>query len=192
MVSTSSIKNLQETGKCPFQTLKIFVFEIKVVSKSFSKKLPRTKFEFKLFWRLCLPFPENSLNFVTQKLEKNWKIPFSNAQNIRFWAQGSFKTIFLRSFQWPNFDLNRCWCFVSLSQKMVSTLSLKNCKNLKISFSKCTEHSFLISRSLQNQFLKIFLWPTLNLSDLECFVSITKKLKNTLFKHSEHSLLSSR
>ena len=29
-----------------------------------------------------------------QKFAKSWKMPFSNAQNIRYWAQGSFKMIF--------------------------------------------------------------------------------------------------
>ena len=29
-----------------------------------------------------------------KKLQKNWKMTFSDAQNIRFWAQGSSKTIF--------------------------------------------------------------------------------------------------
>ena len=43
---------------------------------------------------LCLTFPENGFDFVTQKFVKNWKIPFSNAQNIRFWPKGSRKTIF--------------------------------------------------------------------------------------------------
>ena len=42
IVSTSSIKNLQKTEKCPFQTLRPFVFELKVASKPFSKKSPMT------------------------------------------------------------------------------------------------------------------------------------------------------
>ena len=44
MASTSSLKNLQETEKCPFQTLRTFGFELKVASKPFSKKPPTTKF----------------------------------------------------------------------------------------------------------------------------------------------------
>ena len=43
---------------------------------------------------LCLIFPENGFNFLTQKFQKNWKMPFSYAPNIRFWAERSFKTIF--------------------------------------------------------------------------------------------------
>ena len=53
-----------------------------------------TNFEFKRSWKLCLTFLENGFNFVTQKLAKNWKMLFLIAQNIRFWAKGSFKTIF--------------------------------------------------------------------------------------------------
>ena len=93
MVSTLSLKNLQKTENFPFQMLRIFVFQLKAASKLFSKKLPKANFEFKWSWRHCLAFPENGFNFVTQKFAKNWKMPFSNAQNIRFWAQGSFKTI---------------------------------------------------------------------------------------------------
>ena len=87
---------------------------------------------------------------------------------------------------------------------MVSTSSLKDCKKLKISLSKCLEHSFLISRSLQNYFLKSFLWPTWNFIRLESSLSLSQKwfqfrhskicekLKNVFFKRSEHSFLSSR
>ena len=94
MVSTLSLKNLQRFEKCTLQRLRTFVFELQVASKPFSKKLPMAKFWFKAFWMLCLTFPENGFNFVTQKFVKNWKMPFSNAHNIRFWAQGFSKTIF--------------------------------------------------------------------------------------------------
>ena len=93
-VSTSSLKTSQKTEKCPFQTLRTFTFELKVASKPFSKKLPITKFWFKQFLMFCLTFSENGFNLVTQKFVKNRKMLFSNAQNIRFWVQGSFKTIF--------------------------------------------------------------------------------------------------
>ena len=102
MVSTSLLKNLQKTEKRSFQTLKTFLFELEktflfeleVAPKSFSKKLPTTKFRFKTFWMLCLTYPENSFNSATQKLAKNWKMLYWNAHNIHFWAQRSFKTIF--------------------------------------------------------------------------------------------------
>ena len=94
MISTSSLKNLQKTEKCSIQTLTTFVFEPKVTSKPFSKKLPVNEFWFKEIWTLCLTFPEKDFNFVTQKYTKTWKMLFSNAQNIHFWAQSSFKTIF--------------------------------------------------------------------------------------------------
>ena len=43
-VSIPPLKNMQKTEKCPFQTLRTFVFELKLASKQISKKLPMTKF----------------------------------------------------------------------------------------------------------------------------------------------------
>ena len=95
MASTLSLKSFQKTEKCLFQTLTTFFFEPKVASKPFSKKLTTSKLWFKEIWTLCVTFPSNGFNFVTQKIAKTWKMLFSNGHNIRFWAQGSFKTIFL-------------------------------------------------------------------------------------------------
>ena len=81
---------------------------------------------------------------------------------------------------WPNFDLNHFCRFALLSHKMVSTLSLKICKKPKMSLSESSEHLFLISRSLQNHFLKSFLWPTLNLIGLEVSVLLSQKMVSTL------------
>ena len=44
MVTASSLKNLQKTEKYLFHTLRTFVFQLKVASKPFSKKLYMTKF----------------------------------------------------------------------------------------------------------------------------------------------------
>ena len=87
-------QKLQETENFFFLNTQNIRFWSQVASKPFSKKLPMINFEFRWFWRLGLAFPENDFNFVTQKFELNWKMPFSNTQNIRFWAQGSLKTIF--------------------------------------------------------------------------------------------------
>ena len=94
MVSTSLLKNVQKTEKCSFQRVRTFIFELKVASRPFSKKVIMAKFWFEYILTLCLSFPENGFNFVNQKSAKNWKMLFSNTQNIRFWAQGSFETIF--------------------------------------------------------------------------------------------------
>ena len=63
----------------------------------------------------------NALNIVhlSEKVfaAKIWKIPFSNSQNIRFRAPGSFQNRFIRSFLWPNFDFNSFERFASLFQK---------------------------------------------------------------------------
>ena len=94
MVSTSSLKSFRKIEKCPFQTFTAFVFEPKVASKPFPKTFPTTKFWFKEIWTLCVTFPANGFNFVTQKVPKHLKILFSKTHYIRFWAQDTFKTIF--------------------------------------------------------------------------------------------------
>ena len=48
------LKNLQKSEKCYFETLRIFIFDIKVASKPLSKKL-------------YLSFPGNGFNFITEK-----------------------------------------------------------------------------------------------------------------------------
>ena len=94
MLSTSSLKSFWKIEKCPFQTFTAFVFEPKVASKPFPKTFPTTKFWFKEIWTLCVTFPANGFNFVTQKVPKHLKILFSKTHYIRFWAQDTFKTIF--------------------------------------------------------------------------------------------------
>ena len=58
-------QNLQNPENFPFQTLRTFVFDLKVTSKPFYKKLPMANFEFNSPSSLCLAFPENGFNFVT-------------------------------------------------------------------------------------------------------------------------------
>ena len=94
MVSTSSLKNLQKTEKCTFQKLRTIAFEVKVASKPFSKKFTMAKIWFKKYSTLSLTFPEIVSTSSLKILQKTWKMLFSNVQNIRFWTQGSTKTIF--------------------------------------------------------------------------------------------------
>ena len=83
MVSTSSLKNLQKTRKCPFQTLTKLAFEAKIRSKSFSNKLPTPKFGFKQSWTFCFTFPENGFHFVTQQFaKKTEKCPFQTITTL--------------------------------------------------------------------------------------------------------------
>ena len=70
-VLSSWFKNLQKTEKCPFQILRTFIFELQIAWELLSKRLPMINFWFKHFSTLCLTFPENDFNFVTQKFEKN-------------------------------------------------------------------------------------------------------------------------
>lgn len=44
----------------------------------------KTIFGLKEFSLLCLTFPENGFNFITQKFEKKCKMTLSNAQNVGF------------------------------------------------------------------------------------------------------------
>ena len=45
----------------------------------------------------CFTFPENGFDFVTQKFTKNWKMLFSNPQNIKV-LPGSLETIFWNAY----------------------------------------------------------------------------------------------
>ena len=105
---------MQINEKCHFQRLRTFIFDLKVASKRFSKRLLMTSFRFKgFFWIHYLAFPENGFNFVTQKFERKWKMSCLNPRNIRFLPQVSFKTIF------QNFSHDQLW---SWEMKMVLKL----------------------------------------------------------------------
>ena len=56
-----------------FQTLRTFVFDFKVASKSISKILSLANFKMKPFWRLRFAFLENGFNFVPQNCTKKVK-----------------------------------------------------------------------------------------------------------------------
>ena len=90
MFSTLSIKHLQKSQNGYFKTLRTFIFDLKIASADFSEVFSTTKFQFGSFF---LVFPKYSSNLVTQKCIILPKIIFSNAQNIRFWLQESFKSI---------------------------------------------------------------------------------------------------
>ena len=70
-VSILSLKYLHKSGKHHFKRQKICAFVLKVASKPFFKILPMPRFGLKQFSMLCLIFPENSFNFVTQKCPKH-------------------------------------------------------------------------------------------------------------------------
>ena len=94
IVSTLSLKSLQKTEKCSFQTITTLVFELKIASKPFSTNIPMTKLWFKWLWMLCLTFPKGGFNFFNEKFAKKQKMLFSSTHNTRFWAEGSFIGIF--------------------------------------------------------------------------------------------------
>ena len=74
------IKNVQKTENFLFQRFNsTSTFDLKVVSKPFSKKFSMFDFGFTKFYMLCLAFPKNVFNLFTEKCVKKLKNPFSNA-----------------------------------------------------------------------------------------------------------------
>ena len=63
-------QKLQKTENFPFQMAKTFVFDLKVASKPFSKKLPITDFWLNCFWKLWLAFPESISISSPKNLQK--------------------------------------------------------------------------------------------------------------------------
>ena len=118
--------------------------------------LPMTNFGFKQSSMLCLTFPENSFNFVTQKFAKRSKSPFPNAHNIPFLTSRQLQNYYVKCFLWLTLNLNSFDCFASLSQKTVSISSLKNLQKIEKCHFKMLG-SFLTIRQLQNHFRKCFL-----------------------------------
>ena len=76
-VSTSSLKNLQKTEKCSFQTRRTFAFELEVASKPFSKMLPLNN-DLESFLSLSW----NTIWTSSLKNLQKWKMLIWNAQNI--------------------------------------------------------------------------------------------------------------
>ena len=101
IASISSIKNLQKIEKCYFQTLRKFVFQLNVATKSFSMKLLMTIFWFKQFMKFCLTFLENGFNFVTQKFKKTENFPFQILRTLVFDLKVAWKP-FSKTFPMTN------------------------------------------------------------------------------------------
>ena len=152
MVSTSSLKNLQKTEKCPFQTLRILIFKLKAASKPFYKKLPITK-----FWTLCLNSPQNGFNFANQKLQKTEDLPFQTLGTFVFELTVASKS-FSKKLPMTKFWLRKFLIFfLTFLRKRFQLRHSKICKKLKNALFKRSEYSFLSSRWFQNHFLRRFL-----------------------------------
>ena len=106
----------------------IRLFELNVVSKPFSKKLSMTKFWFKKFENFAWVSQKIISTSSIKNLQKAKKNPIFKRPQYWFLSSMWLQNHFLKSFLWPNFDLNSFWCFASISQKIVSTLTLKNFK----------------------------------------------------------------
>ena len=111
-------------------------------------------------------------------------MPFLNAQNILFWAQGTLKTIFWGA----SYEDILSYSF----DRKVEKFPLES-----------LEHPFLNLRYLECDFAKRFLWPIFALTSFERLLhfprkwfqlrhsKIFKKLKNYLSQRSEQSFVSS-
>ena len=77
-------------------------------------------------------FPRKWFQLRHSKFAKNWKMLFQTLRTLHsFLSSRLLQNHFLRRFLWPNFDLNSFESFVSLYQKTVSTLLLKNLQKIK-------------------------------------------------------------
>ena len=109
-VSTSPLKNLKKTEKCPFQTLKTFDFELIVASKRFPEKVPPTKAWFKNYWTLFLI---STLPF--KNLQKSEKWDFQRFTTFGFDLKVAAKP-FSKTLTVNNFEFKMFWFFASLDR----------------------------------------------------------------------------
>ena len=116
---------------CSFQTLTTLVFDLKVAPKSFSKKLPLTKCSLKYLWMLFSKFLQKWFKLWQWKIDKKPKNSLFKRSEHSFLISRYLQNHFLRSFLWPNSDLNSVEHFTSLSHKIVSTSSLNNLPKTK-------------------------------------------------------------
>ena len=105
--------------------LRTFVFELKVASKSISKKFPMTKFWLKSFSMFCRTFPRNGLNFVTQRLQKTENFPFQMLGTFVFDLKIASK-LFSKKLPMTNLEFYSPWKLSLAFPEMVSISSLKN------------------------------------------------------------------
>ena len=145
MVSTSSLKKLQQTEKIVFKCSENLFLSSSYLQNIFLKA-SYYQISFKKFSPVCLTLAENGFNFVTQKLAKNWRILFSNAHKIHFWAQDNFKIIFLEASYEKIFIIKVLNPLPHLSKKWFYLCHSKICKKEKNDSFKPSEHSFLNSR----------------------------------------------
>ena len=102
---------------------------------------------------------------------------------------------FLKSFLWENFDLKSFQCFASFSQKTISTSSHKTLqKNEKYHFKRLKTFVFFF-KIASKPFYKMLHMPKFGFKRLRFqfrYSKFSKKLKNAIFKVSEHMFLTSR
>ena len=178
-------KNCKKSKTCFLS----FVFNLNVAWKQFSKKLLKTNFGFKQFLNpLCY-----------SKIWENLK----NALFKGFYLRVASKP-FPEMLTTANFQFKAFWMpCPPFALSCFNFINLKCAKNWKLPFSKGSEHLFNLT-VVSKPFSKMLSIPvqiyTVSYA-LPCFSPIQfqlghwktcKKIKNSIFKCSEHSFLTSR
>ena len=142
-------------------------------------------------------FPRKWFQLCQSKMCKKVKSIYFKPTQYLFLSSRKLQNPFPASFRWPNFDLITFEHIASLSQKLVSTSSLKNVQKIKNTIFKRPQHLFLSSSKLQNHFLRRFLLRNFDLISFWCFSllsqlrysKIWKKSKKCLFQRSRTFLI---
>ena len=96
---------------------------------------------------------------MVQKLQKKWKVPLSNAQNICFEYLGRLKTIFedafIKMFAMANFEFKLFWMlFLAFIESGFKFLTQKFAKMWKMTFSGIHNIYFWLQGSFKANFEK--------------------------------------
>ena len=121
-------------------------------------------------------FPRKSFQFCQLKICKKLKKAIFKCPQYLLLSSRKLQNHFLRIFLWSNYDLNNFQHFTSLSQKMVSTSSIKNLERTKKCYFWMPTIFVLSSRKLQNQFLRSSFWSNFDLNSFWCFASLSQKM----------------
>ena len=135
------------------QALKTFLFDLMVASKLFLK---------------MLLFSQKMVSISSLKnLQKSKKCCFWTLRNF-FFTSVLLQNHFVKCFLWPTFDLKSFLkTLLRFLTKLFPSCHSRIYVKVKNNIFKPSELSFLTSRQLQNYFLKLVLWPLLELTSFE-------------------------
>ena len=117
---------------------------------------------------------EASYNYILSYSfdKKVEKFPFECLEHS-FWKLRYLERHFVKRFLLPIFALTSFERLLNFPRKWFQLRHSKIFKKLKNSLSQRSEHSFVSSRSLQNDFVRCFLWRNCELNSYECFASLS-------------------